>query len=113
MSNPRRGRRVRWDGPRRLAEGLDEAVADLGPSDAPSPPATALAAVFAHWEEIAGAALARHAQPVRLNSEVLVVAVDQPAWATQVRALARTLLDRVEEIAGQAPGRLEVRVRPR
>ncbi|MGH9092679.1 MAG: DciA family protein, partial [Acidimicrobiales bacterium] len=73
--------------------------------------AGAMGAVFSRWEEIAGPALARHARPVRLAGDVLVVAVDEPAWATQVRSLGTELLRRVGEVAGRRPDRLRVTVR--
>jgi predicted nucleic acid-binding Zn ribbon protein len=71
-----------------------------------------LGAVFSRWDEIAGPALARHARPLRLTPGELVVAVDEPAWATQVRSLASELLQRVGEVAGEAPRHLRVTVRP-
>jgi predicted nucleic acid-binding Zn ribbon protein len=113
MSPARRSRRPGDDaGPRPLSESLDTAVARMGPADT-APPARSLSAVFAHWEEIAGPAVARHVQPVRLRAGVLVVAADHPAWATQVRALGAGLLARVGEVSGQAPERLEVTVQRR
>jgi predicted nucleic acid-binding Zn ribbon protein len=44
---------------------------------------------------------------------VLVVAVDHPAWATQVRALGASLLAKVAEVTGELPERLEISVRKR
>lgn len=137
---PRPARRVRRrapgpdGGPRPLADSLDDALAGLAPprrrpaigaggatpagraGSAPGAPgrppaARALGAVFARWEEITGPALARHVRPVKLTGGVLVVAVDHPAWATQVRALGTAILDRVGEVAGEAPEQLRVTVR--
>ena len=46
------------------------------------------------------------------TATALVVTVDHPAWATQVRRLGDTLLDRAADYAGvERPGRLEVRVK--
>jgi predicted nucleic acid-binding Zn ribbon protein len=71
-----------------------------------------LSQLFARWKEIVGPAMAEHVQPIRVDSEVLVVAVDHPAWATQIRHLGDDLLDRVAAEAGVArPTRLEVRIR--
>ena len=47
--------------------------------------------------------MAGHVQPIRLDSEALVVSVDHPAWATQVRRLGDELLDRVAEETGARP----------
>jgi predicted nucleic acid-binding Zn ribbon protein len=75
--------------------------------------AGSLGALFSRWDEIAGTRLARHARPLRLADGVLVVAVDQPAWATQVRALGPALLTKMGEVTGHFPDRLEVTVRGR
>jgi len=73
--------------------------------------AAGLGRLFAGWEEIVGAAMAEHVRPVRIDATSLVVTVDHPAWATQVRRLADTLLDRASTLAGvDRPQRLEVRV---
>jgi predicted nucleic acid-binding Zn ribbon protein len=95
-------------GPRRLAPSLDALSRTLG-GGAAAP----VGHLFARWPDLVGATVAAHVRPVRLDAEVLVVAVDHPAWATQVRRMERELLDRVSEETGAArPGRLEVRVRP-
>lgn len=98
---------VRRDvGPRPVAESLEEAVSRLGEAG----PAQ-LSAVFSRWEDIAGPVLGRHVRPLRISGGVLVLAADHPAWATEVRALSRSLLDRVGEISGEVPDRVEVTVR--
>ena len=67
--------------------------------------------LFAGWTEIVGEAMAEHVQPVRIDRSALVVTVDHPAWATQVRRLGDTLLDRVSAHAGiERPERLDVRI---
>ena len=67
--------------------------------------------LFAGWSDIVGEAMAEHVQPVRMDRSSLVVTVDHPAWATQVKRLGDTLLDRASAYAGvDRPGRLEVRV---
>ena len=109
---PFRRRRPRRDvgpdpGPRPLSDALDVLVGHFGQGDA-----GAFGAVFARWEEIAGPAIAGHVQPLRISGDALVVRADHPAWATQVRALAPTLLAQVSEVTGCAPTRLEVVIRP-
>ena len=67
--------------------------------------------LFAGWPEIVGEAMAEHVQPVRIDRSALVVTVDHPAWATQVRRLGDTLLDRASTFAGvERPDRLDIRV---
>jgi predicted nucleic acid-binding Zn ribbon protein len=103
----RRGRyRRSSEGPRPLHEGLEIALEGLG-----TPDAKVIGTVFTRWEEIAGTALAGHVRPLKLSAGVLSVAVDHSAWATQVKLLAPSLLNRVSEVTGQRPDRLEVSVR--
>lgn len=52
------------------------------------------------WEEIAGAALAAHTDPVRLHGGVLVVRVASSTWATQVRYLSSDLVERANAVLG-------------
>lgn len=58
------------------------------------------AAIVDRWEDIAGAAVAARSRVVRLAGGVLVVAVDDPAWATQLRFLERELVTRAAEVLG-------------
>lgn len=104
----RRGPRPYEDsGPRRLKGSLDAVSGGLGLGRSHG-----LGRLFAGWEEIVGPSVADHVQPVRLDGDSLVVTVDHPAWATQVRYLGDDLLDRVAAVTGLArPDRLEVRVR--
>ncbi len=94
-------------GPRPLESSLDAVSRSLGMSDS-----MGLGRLFARWNEIVGPAMAPHVQPIRVDRDALVVSVDHPAWATQVRHLGDDLLDRVSEEAGvPRPLRLEVRIR--
>ncbi len=94
-------------GPRPIEASLDAVSKKLGMEDS-----RGLGRLFAHWTEIVGAAMSEHVQPIRLDREALVVSVDHPAWATQVRHLGDDLLDRIAERTGLArPHRVEVRVR--
>jgi predicted nucleic acid-binding Zn ribbon protein len=86
---------------------LDEVSRQLGIVDS-----RGLGRLFTHWRDIVGPAMSEHVQPVRVDGDSLVVSVDHPAWATQVRHLGSELLDRVAEEAGLTrPGRVEVRIR--
>jgi len=69
--------------------------------------------VFSHWDDVVGPAVAAHARPLSLRDGVLAVAVDNPAWATQLRLLGNDLLTRLSEAAGAGVvTALDVRVRP-
>lgn len=94
-----------------MAAGLDDVVRGLSPPSRPAPSAATLGTVFSRWEEVVGDAVARHARPLRLEAGVLVVAVDQPPWATQVRTLAPRILAQVAELTGERLEGMEVVVR--
>ena len=94
-------------GPRPVAESLDRLMASLG-----GPRASALTTVFSSWGELVGDTVAAHASPRSLRRGVLVVAVDEPAWATSLRWLEADLLARMAEVVGDGVvTAIEVRVR--
>lgn len=108
MSTWRRYRDGTENGPRRLRPSLDGLARVLGGVGAGP-----LEVVFSHWEEVVGKVLASHAEPLNLRAGVLVVAVREPAWATQLRFFEAQILDRLAEAAGSpVADRIEVRVRP-
>ena len=68
--------------------------------------------MFARWEEAVGPQIAAHATPASLVDGVLVVDVDHPTWATQLRFLETDLLARLRDVAGADElTRIELRVR--
>ena len=92
---------------RRIGEDLDVLVRRFG-----APGGAKAAAVFTRWADAVGDAVASHATPLSLRGTTLVVGVDAPAYATQLRMLTPQLLARLADLAG--PGvvdAVEVRVR--
>src|SRR5687768_7056980 len=81
--------------PKRLRESLDKVARRMG-----APGARSLGAVFGHWDDIVGPAVAAHARPTSLRNGVLRVEADEPGWATQLRYLAPDILRRCAEVAG-------------
>jgi len=93
--------------PRSIRASLDAVARSLGGPDSQS-----LSGVFAHWADIVGPQLAAHARPLSLASGVLVVAVTEPAWATQLTYLESELLGRFRDALGEGVvDRVEVRLR--
>jgi hypothetical protein len=91
-------------GPRRVGESLDGVV----------PGGRAFTTIVRDWATIVGDNLASHARPAGLHATTLVVAVEDPAWATQLRYLERELLERCAEAVGEGVvGDVRVVVRPR
>ena len=99
-------RRGGADGPRPVGESLPRVLGRLG---AAASPAT-MEAVFSRWGEIAGADLSEHVRPVRVDSRVLVVAADHPAWATRARMQSGRILAQVAAMGDLPLERLEVLV---
>jgi predicted nucleic acid-binding Zn ribbon protein len=66
--------------------------------------------VFGRWEEAVGDQVAAHVTPVKLDEGVLLVEVDDPAWATHVKFLTGTIIDRLHHVAGVTIERVEIRV---
>ena len=82
------------------------------PGTAPSGQmASQMGDVFGRWAEAVGDAVAAHITPVKLDGTKLVVEVDDPAWATQLRFLEATLKQRLLEVAGATIETIEARVR--
>ncbi len=107
-----RTRRGHWaedewrSAPRPVRDSLEHLARRLG-----APTAASLGAVFSQWEEAVGASIAAHARPSSLNDGVLVVLVDAPGWATQLRYLSNDLLARLADVAGEGVvGRIDLRV---
>ena len=98
-----------------FGESLDRVVRSLrhDPSDASSSGQTAsqMGGVFGRWSEAVGDAVAAHVKPVKLDGTKLIVEVDDPAWATQLRFLETTLKQRLLEVAGAVVETIEARVR--
>jgi predicted nucleic acid-binding Zn ribbon protein len=66
--------------------------------------------VFGQWDEAVGDAIAAHVRPVRLERGVLLVEVDDPSWATQVRILLDEIRSRLATVTGVVVERIEIRV---
>lgn len=95
------------DEPARMGGALDRVVRHLG-----APSVAALGALHDRWPELVGERLAAHTRPVAVRDGVLVVGVDDPAWATQVRFMEATLVERLGVLDGAPVRSVEVRVRP-
>ena len=100
-------RRRKWGpdaGPQPVSEAIAKVLGRLGAS--PSPQTMEL--IFTRWEELAGADLAAHLHPMRLQNTTLVLGADQPAWATRGRIEAERILQRVRQFGDSTITRIEV-----
>ncbi|MCU1491747.1 MAG: hypothetical protein JWM85_3152 [Acidimicrobiaceae bacterium] len=95
------------EGERRLDAVFDAFLADQG-----FPDVRPFSAIQACWADVVGADVAAHVRPLALRGAVLVVAVDQPGWATQVAFLATQILEGLSHrLENAAPERLEATMR--
>ena len=93
--------------PTPLKASLDRVARRLG-----GPDSSALTGVFARWAEVVGDQVAAHCRPLSLSRGVLVVAVSDPAWATQLTYLEGDLVARFRDALGEGVvQRVEVRQR--
>jgi len=93
--------------PRRVGDDLDTIVRRAGVTGG-----QAAAAVFTRWEEAVGSSVAIHAHPVSVRGTTLVVGVDGPAYATQLRMLIPQLIGRLADLTGVGViDSIDVRVR--
>ena len=74
------------------------------------PTRQAVGGLFGRWDEAVGEQVAQHVKPVKLDGRVLVVEVDDPAWATQVKLLSAMITERLQSVADVTIDRIEVRV---
>jgi predicted nucleic acid-binding Zn ribbon protein len=77
------------------------------------PSRAAVGGLFGRWSEAVGEQVAQHVKPIKLDGAVLVVEVDDPAWATQVKFLSAMITDRLFEVASVKVERIDVRVERR
>ena len=52
------------------------------------------------WNDVVGDAIAQHSRPRGVRNGVLDIAVDAPAWATELRYLEADLVDRASRLVG-------------
>ena len=92
--------------PRALNEVLGKVLRRMRVSDQSS-----AIGLFSGWRQIVGDTIADHAVPKRLEKRVLVVEVDDPAWATQLKFLESQLIATLRDSVGDEVESLEIRVR--
>jgi len=94
--------------PAPVGTSLDRVVRHLG-----APSADVTTSLVRRWPDLVGSNVGANSRPLRLRDGVLSVAVADPAWATQLRFLESTLVERLQsELGADAVRTIEVRVRP-
>lgn len=99
-----------------LSDSLTGVVRSLrgpAPASVPTVSAGTMGGVFGRWTEIVGDVVAAHVQPVKLDGSRLVVEVDEPAWATQLKFLEADLRARLLSTIGATVDHFDIRVKRR
>lgn len=103
----RRPRRPEDRDPVPIGDALAAVRAELG-----MPAGDAFSELDRRWSEIVGTDVAMHARLVTVRDGVISVAVDSPPWATQLRYLEASLIERANAVIGRdAVYSITVRVR--
>lgn len=75
--------------------------------------ATLLAKVVEVWPTIVGERMSAHAVPSKIDGSELIVVVDHPAWATELRLMNSRIVSQLEnELKSLSINRLKAHVRP-
>ena len=90
----------------RLSDELDVLLRKLG-----SESSTIVAGIFSNWSQLVGDTVAQHASPIKLESGRLLVEVDEPAWATQMRFLESEIISKLSTSTGNTINGIDVRVK--
>lgn len=94
--------------PRSIGDGLDSLMKSLRGTTSAS-----VGGVFGRWADAVGPVVAAHAAPRKLDGAHLVVEVDEPGWATQLRFLDAEIKGRLRAVAGVTVDTIDVRVKGR
>ena len=89
-----------------LAGALDALLDRLGAEST-----TAITGVFAEWPKIVGEQVAQHVTPIKLERGRLIVEIDDPSWATQMRFLEPQLVEKLNAATTSTITAIEVRVK--
>ena len=89
-----------------LAGALDALLDRLGAEST-----AAITGVFAEWPKIVGEQVAQHVTPIKLERGRLIVEIDDPSWATQMRFLEPQLVEKLNASTTSTITAIEVRVK--
>lgn len=94
--------------PATVGASLDRLLGNLG-----GPTSQTMAGLERRWAEVVGDQVASHTRPVRVRRGTLLVSVDDPAWASELRWMTDEIATRARDVLGDASiTRIEVRVDP-
>ena len=89
-----------------LAGALDALLDRLGAEST-----SVITGVFGEWPKIVGEQVAQHVTPIKLERGRLIVEIDDPSWATQMRFLEPQLVEKLNAATTSTITAIEVRVK--
>ncbi len=89
-----------------LSSALDALLDRLGADTA-----SVISGVFGEWAQIVGEQVAQHVTPIKRERGKLIVEVDDPSWATQMRFLEPQLIEKIHIATSSTINAIEVRVK--
>ena len=90
----------------KLSDELNRLLHSLG-----SPNIDTVSGVFGLWQELVGEQVATHVTPIKLERGRLIVEIDDPSWATQMRFLEPQLIEKLNAATTSTITAIEVRVK--
>ena len=81
----------RWHEPRSVKEVLNRLISDFDDGGS-------MYLIYQHWTEAVGETIASHCKPLRVVDDYLLIEVDHPGWATEIRYLETELVAKLTQI---------------
>ncbi len=82
--------------PQAVGSAIDRLITERGWSEP-----VAVGGVLGRWDQVVGADIAAHCQPLSFDDGVLTVGADSSAWAANLKLLVPALLGRLDQELGQ------------
>lgn len=90
--------------PKSLGSALERLLSGLGAES------NDMIELVERWPAVVGDSVASHSRPLKVAEGHLVVEVDDPRWATQMRFLESSIVSAASEVCGIVLHRVDVRV---
>lgn len=80
-----------WHEPRSVKDVLRRLISDFDDGGS-------MYLIYQHWTEAVGETIASHCKPLRVVDDYLLIEVDHPGWATEIRYLEAELVTKLTQI---------------
>lgn len=80
-----------WHEPRSMKEVLTRIINDFDGGGS-------MYLIYQHWSAAVGETIASHCKPLRVVDNYLLIEVDHPGWATEIKYLEKELVTKLKKI---------------